>query len=160
MGVAPLLDLTKSNLRDTSIMFSSSRKEVMMASCPFARKGQRRNLSSMTKCAQRSLSPHSFWIPLVPIAGIVVEICATNDSPLVSAAEDVGGEGLRASLWNGNDLTTRRGRERLYVYCSAKRPRHVWFSLPCRVAGASSQRVYRILQGIADVFPRVQALGC
>ena len=90
----------------------------------------------------------------------LLEICATNDTPLVNAVEDAGGEGLRASFWNGYDLTTRRGRECLYVYCSAKRPRHVWFSLPCRVPGALSQRVSRILQGIADVFPRVQALGC
>ena len=74
--------------------------------------------------------------------------------------KNAGGEGLRASFWNGYDLTTRRGRERLYVFCSAKRPRHVWFSSPCRVPGTSSQRVSRILQGIADVFPRVQALGC
>ena len=64
-------------------------------------------------------------------------------------------------FWNGYNLTTTRGRERLYVFCSARRPRHVWFSSPCRVfSGASSQRVSRILQGIADVFPRVlQALG-
>ena len=42
----------------------------------------------------------------------------------------------------------------------AKRPRHVWFSSPCRVSGASSQRVSRILDGIAAVVPRVRALGC
>ena len=80
---------------------------------------------------------------------------------LHKSPESAGGEGLRASFWNGGyDLTTRRGRERLYVFCSAKRPRHIWFSSPCRVPGTSPQRVSRILQGIADVFPRVQALGC
>ena len=72
--------------------------------------------------------------------------------------ESAGGEGLRTSFWNGYDLTTGRGRERLYQFCSAKRPRHVWFSSPCRVSGASSQRVSRILDGIAAVVPRVQAL--
>ena len=41
---------------------------------------------------------------------------------------------MRTSFWNGYDLTTRRGRERLYQFCSTKRPRHVWFSSPCRVS--------------------------
>ena len=85
---------------------------------------------------------------------------ATNDSPMINVVENAGGEGLLPSHWNGYDLTTRRGRERLYVYCSAKRPRRVWFSLPCRVPGASSQCMTRILQGIADVFLREQALDC
>ena len=79
---------------------------------------------------------------------------------LVEAVDSAGGEGLRTSCWNGYDLTTRRGRERLYQFCSTKRPRHVWFSSPCRVSGASSQRVSRILDGTAAVVPRVQLLGC
>ena len=74
--------------------------------------------------------------------------------------ESAGGEGLRTSFWNGYDLTTRRGRERLHQLCSEKKPRLVWFSSPCRVSGVSSQRVSRILDGIASVVPRVQALGC
>ena len=74
----------------------------------------------------------------------LLEVCANNDSPLVEAVESAGGEGLRTSFWNGYDLTARRGRERLYLFCSAKRPRHVWFSSPCRVSGASSERVSRI----------------
>ena len=69
----------------------------------------------------------------------LLQICVSSDSPLVNAVENAGGEGLRASFWNGYDLTTRRGRERLCVFCSAKRPRHVWFSSPCRVPGTSSQ---------------------
>ena len=44
-------------------------------------------------------------------------------------------------MWNGYDLTTRRGRELLYLFCSAKRPRYVWFSSPCRASGVSLQRV-------------------
>ena len=90
----------------------------------------------------------------------LLEVCANSDSPLVEAVENAGGQGLRTSFWNGYDLTTRGGRERLYQFCSRKRPRHVWFSSPCRVSGASSQRVSRILDGIAAVVPRVQALGC
>ena len=90
----------------------------------------------------------------------LLEVCANSDSPLVEAVDSAGGEGLRTSFWNGYDLTTRRGRERLYQFCSAKRPRHVSFSSPCGVSGAPSQRVSRILDGIAAVVPRVQALGC
>ena len=41
-----------------------------------------------------------------------------------------------------------------------KRPRHVWFSSPCRVSGAPSPRASRILDGIADVFLKIQAFGC
>ena len=90
----------------------------------------------------------------------LLEVCANSDSPLVNAVESAGGEGPRASFWNGYDLTTSRGRERLYVFVSAKRPRHVWFSSPCRVPGTSSQRVSRILQGIADVFPNDGEFRC
>ena len=49
-------------------------------------------------------------------------VCANSDSPLVEAVESAGGEGLRTSFWNGYDLTTRRGCERLCQFCSAKRP--------------------------------------
>ena len=87
-------------------------------------------------------------------------MCANSDSPLVEAEESAGGEGLRTSLWNGYDLTTRRSRERPYQFCSAKSPRHVWFFSPCRVSGTSSRRVSRILDEIAAVVSRVQALGC
>ena len=90
----------------------------------------------------------------------LLQVCANCDPPLVEAVESASGEGLRNSFWNGYDLTTKRGRERLYQFCSAERPRHVWFSSPCRVSGASSQRVSRILDGITAVVPRVQALGC
>ena len=50
--------------------------------------------------------------------------------------------------------------------CSAQRsePRHVWFSSLCRshssISGAVSQRVSRIVDGIATLSPRLQALGC
>ena len=127
-------------------------------------KGQRRNLSSMTKVLSTIVAAAQFldsscadcWNRAVRFGRPdLLEICTNNDSLLVNAVEDAGAEGLRASFWNGYDLTTRRGRERLYVFCSAKRPRHVWFSSPCRTSGVSSQRVSRILQGIADVFLRV-----
>ena len=107
--------------------------------------------SSCTDCWNRAVRfgrPH------------LLKVCANSDSPLVEAVGSAGGEGLRTSFWNGCDLTTRRGLERLYQFCSAKRPRHVWFSSPSRVSGAPSQRVSCTLDGIAAVVPRVQALGC
>ena len=132
-------------------------------------KGQRRNFSSMTKVLSLILAAAQHldssctdcWNRAVRFGRPdLLEVCANSDSPLVVAVESAGGESLRTSFWNGYDLTTRRGRERLYQFCSTKRPRHVWFSSPCRVSGASSQRVSRILDGIAAVDPRVQALGC
>ena len=67
--------------------------------------GQRRNLSSMTKGAGHDFCRRSFG------------------RPALKAYEPLSG---------GYDLTTRRGRERLYLFCSAKRPRHVSFPSPCR----------------------------
>ena len=197
-----LVDPTKSNLRDTSTPSNSSRKGVLVPSCPLCSKpmirrqnrvnkgsfwgcqqwpmcnGTRRPwergkdeafTSSMTKVLSTIFAAAQFldsscadcWNRAVRCGRPdLLEMCVNSDSPLVNAVESAGGEGLRASFWNGYDLTARRGRERFHVFCSEKGPRHVWFSSPCRVPGTSSQRVSRILQGIADVFPRVQALGC
>ena len=132
-------------------------------------KGQRRTLSSMTKVLSIVFAAAQYldssctdcWNRAVRFGRPdLLEVCGNKDSPLVEAVESAGGEGLRTSFWTGYDLTTRRGRERLYLFCSRTRARHVWFSSPCRVSGVSSQRVSRILQGTADVCPRVQALGC
>ena len=122
-------------------------------------KGQGRTPSGMTKvlatifaaaqhldssCADR-------WIRAVRFGRLdLLEVCANPDSPQTQAVENAGGEGRRTSFWNGYDLPTRRGRERLYLLCSAKRPRHVWFSSPCgshsSTSGAVSQRVSRIVR--------------
>ena len=111
-------------------------------------KGQRRNLSSMTIVLSLILSAAQhldsscivYWNRAVHFRRLdLLEVCAKSESPLVEAVESAGGEGLRTSFSNGYDLTTWCGRERLYLFCSAKRPRHVWFSSPCRVSGASSQ---------------------
>ena len=142
--------------------------EVQRNSSPLG-KGQRRNLSSMTKVLSLVLaaaqhldsSRTDCWNRAVRFGRPdLLEACANSDSPLVEAVESAGGEGLRTSFWNGYDPTTRRGRERLHQFCPVQRPRHVWFSSPCRVSGVSSQRVSRILDGIAAVVPRVQAHGC
>ena len=104
-------------------------------------KGQRRNLSSVTKVLSSILAAAQHldssctdcWNRAVRFGRPdLLEVCANSDSPLVEAVESEGGEGLRTSFWNGYDLTTRRGRERLNQFCPAKRTRHVWFSSPCR----------------------------
>ena len=83
-------------------------------------KGQRRNLSSMTKvlslifAAAQHLdsSCTDCWNRAVRFGRPdLLEVCANSDSPLVEAVESAGGEGLRTSCWNGYDLTTRRGRD-------------------------------------------------
>ena len=76
-------------------------------------------------CSRWSLPQLSIWIP--PNRAVrfgrpdLLDVCENSDSPLVEAVEGAGGEGLRTSFWNGYDLTTRRGRERLHLFCSAKR---------------------------------------
>ena len=93
-------------------------------------KGQGRNLSSMTKVFSLILAAAQHldssctdcWNRAVRLGRPdILEVCANSDSPLVEAVESAGGEGLRTSFWNGYDLTTRRGRERLYQFCSAKK---------------------------------------
>ena len=105
------------------------------------------------------MPPLNTWILPALIVGITqfaserpdpLEVRANSDSPSVEAVENASGERLRTSFRKGYDLTTRRGRERLYLFCSAKRARHVWFSSPCQVFGATSQSESRILNGVAD----------
>ena len=76
-------------------------------------KGQRRNLSSMTKVLSTIVAAAQFpdsscadcWTRAVRFGRPdFQEICANNDSPLVNAVESAGGEGLRASFWNGYDF--------------------------------------------------------
>ena len=136
-------------------------------------RGQRRNLSSMTKvlapifvAAQHLDSSYAdSWNRTVCFGRPdLLEVCANSDSPRTQAVENAGGQGVRTSFWHADDFTTRRGRERLYLFCSAKRPRHVCFSSPCRshssISGAVAQRVSRIVNGIATVSPRLQPLAC
>ena len=88
-------------------------------------KGQRRNLSSMSKVLSMIFAAAQFldsscadyWNRAVRFGRPgLLEVCANSDSPLVDAVESAGGEGLRTSFWNGYDRTARRGRERLYVF--------------------------------------------
>ena len=150
--------------KETSAVFSSA--EVQRNS-PSLGKGQRRNLSSTTKVLSLILAAAQHldssctdcWNRAVRFGRPdLLEVCANSDLPRLRQwkvqAEKVCEPPLERVLSDH-----RRGRERLYQFCSAKRPRHVWFSSPCRVCG-TSQRVSRILDGIEAVAPRVQALGC
>ena len=89
-------------------------------------RGQRRNFSSTTKvlsmifaAAQHlDASCADCWNRAVRFGRPdLLEVCAHSDSPLVEAVESAGGQDLRTSFWNGYDLTTRRGRERLHLFC-------------------------------------------
>ena len=151
------VNLTKSHLRDTSRKSSSSRNEVTVPGRPISSKPMIRG--------QNRVNNGNFWGCRNTIPGFflhrMLEPCnSLNDSPLVEPVESASGENLRTSFWNGYDLTDWRGHERFYLFWGAKRPRHVWFSSPCRIPGASWRRVSYILQGLLDVIPRVQTLGC
>ena len=141
-------DTTTESCQQRKFLGLSAVADVQWNSSSLGR-GKRRNFSSMTKvfsmifAAAQHLdsSCTDCWNQAVCFGcPDFLEFCASSGSPLVEAVESAGGEGLRTSVWNGHDLTTRRGRERLYLFCSAKRPRHVWFSSPCQVSGAPSQR--------------------
>ena len=103
-------------------------------------KGRRRNFSSTTKvlslifAAAQHLdsSCTDCWNRAVRFGRPdLLEVWASSDSSHVEAVESAGGEGLRTSFWNGNDLTTRRGRERLYsvLFSEKAKTRLVLFTL-------------------------------
>ena len=130
-------------------------------------RGQRRNLSSMTKVLSTIFAAAQIldsscadcWNRAVRFGRPdLLEICVNTDSPLVNAVENAGGEGLRASFWNGYDLTTRRGRERLYVFCSAKRPRLVTLSSSWNIITAcvshSARDCKRLSESTSTRLPR------
>ena len=60
----------------------------------------------------------------------LAEICCTSDSKL-TAGVGFGRSATRYSHWNGFDLTTRKGTDRLLEDLAQKMPRHVWISPPC-----------------------------
>ena len=90
----------------------------------------------------------------------LLEVCANSDSPLVEAVESAGEEGLRTSFWNGYDLTTRRGCERLYQFCSTKRPRHVWFSSLWSIITTSVSWRQNSLMSMSEKMMKAVVIGC
>ena len=64
---------------------------------------------------------------------LVLEVACEQDSRLSSEAlKQLGaGAALRCSVWNGYDLTTKEGVQRLKDLISSSRPLNVWFSCDC-----------------------------
>ena len=123
-------DVTKTeSCQQGKLPWLSAAAEVQRNSSSLGKR-QRRNFSSMTKVLSLILAAAQHldsycsdcWNRAVHFGRPdLLEVCANSASPLVEAVESAGGEGLRTSFWNGYDLTTRRGRERLYQFCSTKK---------------------------------------
>ena len=109
-------DTTAESCQQGKFLGWSTVADVQRNSSSF-RKGQRRNLSSMTKVLSMIFAAAQFldsscadcWNRAVRFGRPdLLEMCASSDSSQVDAVESAGREGLRASFWNGYGLTTRR----------------------------------------------------
>ena len=60
----------------------------------------------------------------------LAEVCCPPDSVLTSTMLEVGGSARRYSWWNGFDLVTRAGAEKLQETLRKARPRVIWASPP------------------------------
>ena len=67
------------------------------------------------------------------------EVCSTSDS-LLSAAVTSLGRAVQYSHWNGFDLTTKAGTDKLKEDPLEKRPRVVWMSPPCTTQRAQQSQ--------------------
>ena len=59
------------------------------------------------------------------------EVCCTSDSLLSGAVTSLGGSPVQYSHWNGCDLTTKAGTDKLKEDLLEKKPRVVWMTPPC-----------------------------
>ena len=59
------------------------------------------------------------------------EVCCTSDSLLSGAVTSLGGRAVQYSHWNGFDLTTKAGTDKLKEDLLEKKPRVVWMTTPC-----------------------------
>ena len=59
------------------------------------------------------------------------EVCCASDSLLSGAVTSHGGHAVQHSHWNGFDLTTKAGTDKLKEYLLEKKPRIVWMTPPC-----------------------------
>ena len=59
------------------------------------------------------------------------EVCYTCDSLLSGAVTSLGGHAVQYSRWNGFDLTTKAGTDKLKENLLEKKPRVVWMTPPC-----------------------------
>ena len=59
------------------------------------------------------------------------EVCCTSNSLLSGAVTSIGGRAMQYSHWNGFDLTTKAGTDKLKEDLLEKKPRVVWMTPPC-----------------------------
>lgn len=65
----------------------------------------------------------------------VMELCCEMDSLLVKTVEQMGGTGIRLGLFNGYNLLSDAGLQRVLEAIRRYRPKVLWVSMPC---GATS----------------------
>ena len=84
------------------------------------------------------------------------EIFCTSDSLLIEAVTANGGRAVQYSHWNGFDLTTKAGTDRLKEDLLGNKPRVVWMILPCTTQrtqqSLTRSRFHRIQMNILLVF--------
>ena len=84
------------------------------------------------------------------------EVCCTSDSLLSGAVTSIGGCAVQYSHWNGFDLTTKAGTEKLKEDLLEKKPRVVWMTPPCTTQrtqqSQSRSRFHRVQMNILVVF--------
>ena len=84
------------------------------------------------------------------------EVCCTSDSLSSGAVTSIGGRAVQYSHWNGFDLTTKAGTDKLKEDLLEKKPRVVWMTPPCTTQrtqlSQSRSRFHRIQMNILVVF--------
>ena len=84
------------------------------------------------------------------------EVCCTSDSLLSRAVTSIGGRAVQYSHWNGFDLTTKAGTDKLKEDLLEKKPRVVWMTPPC-----TTQRSQKIkVSSNTDEHPGCVSLAC
>ena len=84
------------------------------------------------------------------------DICCTSDSLLGGAVTSLGGRVVQYSHWDGSDLTTKAGTDKLKEDLLEKKPRVVWMTPPCTTQrtqqSVTRSRFHRIQMNILLVF--------
>ena len=84
------------------------------------------------------------------------DVCCTSDSLLTGAVTSLGGHAVQHSHWNGFDLTTKAGTDKLKEDLLEKKPRVVWMTPPCTTQRSqqsqSRSRFHRVQMNILAVF--------
>ena len=84
------------------------------------------------------------------------DVCCTSDTLLTGAVTSLGGHAVQHSHWNGFDLTTKAGTDKLKEDLLEKKPRVVWMTPPCTTQRSqqsqSRSRFHRVQMNILAVF--------